>query len=168
MKPTKIYIKRNTINKGIAESWMQAVEIIKTKTNADIIIKADNDAIFMTQNWLRDMVSLFKRNTKIILSPYVEGLDANPGGVLRQRMSNEMPYVLINDKVLGIVPYLGGIVWATPAELYNGFKFPDNLPGNKDYFISQYARRMGYSLFYMEEARVYHLGGNKGQVVDYK
>jgi len=164
MKPLKIYIKRNKKNKGIAIGWNQAVEIAKEKIKPQILIKVDDDAEFMTPNWLKVMIEIFERNRTLILSPYVEGLEDSPGGVLRRRMKGS-PYVLINDRVLGIVPFLGGIVWASPVEVYDDFRFPEDqfIVGNKDYIISQYARSIGYSLFYVEELRVYHQEGTKRQ-----
>lgn len=159
----------NQENTGIAKGWNQAIKLIKETDKYDIIIKIDNDAQMLTKGWLKSMVSIFERNRKVILSPYVEGLEDSPGGVLRQRASGEMPYVLINDNVLGIVPYLGGIVWAAPIELYEDFSFDESgfMVGNKDYLISLYAKSQGYGLFYIENLRVYHIDGTLGQKQKY-
>lgn len=154
----KLY-KKNT---GIAKGWNNAIELIKKTGDYDIVIKVDNDAQLMTEGWLKDMVEIFERNRTLILSPSVEGLDGLPGGVLRQRQGDS-PYVTINDRVLGIVPNLGGIVFATPIELFNEWTFNPSFDGNKDYLLSQYASAMGYSMFYMEEYRVAHIDGTKGQ-----
>ena len=55
---------------------------------------------------------------------------------------------MINDRTLGIVPFLGGIVWASPIEVYDNWKFPEEsfYVGNKDYLISRYAKSIGYTL----------------------
>lgn len=153
-----IYEKENI---GIAEAWNKCAEALK---DCDIIIKIDNDAELMTKNWLKLMVEIFERNRNVILSPYVEGLEDSPGGVLRES-PNGSPYNLINDRVLGLVPYLGGICWAAPKEVYKDFKFDGamNLAGNKDYIISQYAKSQGFNLFYLEETRLAHIDGTKGQ-----
>ena len=153
-------------NVGIAKGWNDAIDLIKQHGEYDLVIKIDNDAEMLSENWLKDMVSIYERNVNVILSPYVEGLEDSPGGVLRQRGGQD-PYVMINDKVLGFVPYLGGIVWAAPMRLYKDFKFPEGIQGNKDYFISQYAVGLGYHLFYMEELRVSHIEGTKGQKEKY-
>lgn len=163
----KAIVKYNRQNEGIAKGWNQAIELIKKTGKYDIVCKVDNDALLMTDGWLKMMVDLFERNRKIILSPYVEGLEDSPGGVLRQRSGGESPYVMINERVLGVAPHLGGIVFGSPIELYDNFKFPEDLKGNKDYFLSRYALQRGWTLFYMEEARVFH-NGQEEQVKDYK
>lgn len=150
-------------NVGLAKGWNNIVEFIKAEGEYDIIIKVDNDAELMSDGWLNAMVELFERNRKMILSPYVEGLEGSPGGVLRQRASGDSPYMMINDRVLGLVPNLGGIVFATPIELWKNWKFDELYEGNKDLILSQYARKIGFACFYMEEFRVWHIDGTTGQ-----
>lgn len=150
-------------NVGLSKGWNNIVDFIKSEGEYDVIVKLDNDAEMMTENWLAAMVEIFERNRKVILSPYVEGLDGSPGGVLRQRASGDSPYMTINDRILGIVPNLGGICFATPIELWVSWKFDEAYEGNKDYLLSQYARQLGYNLFYMEEFRVWHIDGTSGQ-----
>lgn len=150
-------------NAGLAKGWNNIVEFIKAEGEYDIIIKVDNDAELMTPGWLEAMVRIYERNRRLILSPYVEGLEGSPGGVLRQRATGDSPYLLINDRVLGMVPNLGGIVFATPIEAWEGWTFDEAYEGNKDLIFSKYAAQRGYSLFYMEEFRVWHIDGTKGQ-----
>lgn len=150
-------------NVGLAKGWNNIVDFIKSEGEYDIIVKVDNDAELMTEGWLAAMVDVFDRNRKVILSPYVEGLEGSPGGVLRQRVSGDSPYMMINDHVLGIVPNLGGIVFATPIEIFNEWRFDEAYEGNKDYLLSLYARKHGYNLFYMEQFRVWHIDGTAGQ-----
>lgn len=152
-----------TENVGLAKGWNNIVDFIKSEGEYDIVVKVDNDAELMSNGWLASMVEIYERNRKVILSPYVEGLDGSPGGVLRQRAGGDSPYLLINDKVLGFVPNLGGIVFATPIELWNDWRFDELYEGNKDLLLSHHARNLGYSLFYMEEYRVWHIDGTKGQ-----
>ena len=147
-------------NIGIAKGWNTMVKEIGQ--DYDIIIKIDNDAYFLTKDWLKELVEIFRRQRKIILSPYVEGLDAVPGGVLRQSESGTN-YALINDRVLGLTSHLGGIVFASPKELYDNWEFKEDMKGNKDFILSQYAKQLGYQLAYFEEARVWHYEGTKGQ-----
>ncbi len=150
-------------NIGIAKGWDKAIEEIKRIDDFDIVVKLDNDAEMLTDGWLKTIVDIFEINKKVILSPYVEGLQDSPGGVMRQRADGESPYIRINDNVLGIVPNLGGICFATPIEVYKDFKFPKDIRGNKDYYLSKYAQGLGYALAYMEEFRVYHQDGTEGQ-----
>lgn len=166
----KVFYHRNEKNVGIAKAWNQAADLIAGKmaapqrTDYDILIKIDNDCEMMSEGWLKEMIEIFERNRMVVLSPYVEGLEDSPGGVLRQR-SGKDPYVLINDRVLGVVPNLGGICFAAPRELYKDFRFEASsfYAGNKDYMLSIYARQNGYTLFYMEELRCYHIDGTLGQ-----
>lgn len=160
---TKFRYKLYEKNVGIAKGWNNCIEFIKSEGEYDIVIKIDNDAEMMTDGWLKAMVDLFERNRTIILSPYVEGLEGAPGGVLRQRQSGASPYLQINDYVLGLVSYLGGICYATPIKLFDGWTFDEKFDGNKDYLLSQYALSKKFSLFYMEEYRVWHIDGSKGQ-----
>ena len=155
-------------NIGVAKGWDKLIKRIKEVGGYDIVVKVDNHAEMMTKGWLKEMVYIFERNRMVILSPYVEGLEDSPGGVMRQRPDGESPYVLINDKVMGMVPNLGGIVFATPLKLYDNFSFPEGIQGNKDYYLSQYARSLGYNLMYMEEFRVWHIDGTAGQKIKYK
>jgi GT2 family glycosyltransferase len=152
----------NKENIGIAKGWNMAVDTIKSESFYDIIVKVDNDAEFLSPNWLKVMVELFRRQRKMVLSPSVEGLEDSPGGVLRQVSSGGSPYVIINDTILGNVPHLGGICFAAPASLYDDWRFED-VKGNKDYLLSQHARAIGYLLLYCEELRVWHIDGTLGQ-----
>lgn len=153
----------NGKNEGLAKGWNQAIDLVKKSGEYDILIKIDNDAEMLTDNWLVAMCDLYERNRTILLSPYVEGLDGLPGGVLRARSSDASPYMLINDRVLGYVPNIGGIVFATPVELLKEWKFDESYNGNKDFLLCQYAKTQGYSIFYMEEFRVYHIDTSEGQ-----
>lgn len=154
----------NASNVGIAKGWNQAVELIKKTGKYDIIIKVDNDCELLTPRTIAAVVDIYERNRKFVLSPCVEGLEDSPGGVLRQS-EGASPYAFLNERVLGIVPYLGGIFWAAPSTLYDNFAFDEEtfIAGNKDYLISQYAKSAGYGLFYLEEFRVKHMDGTVGQ-----
>ncbi|MHA1210829.1 MAG: glycosyltransferase [Candidatus Heimdallarchaeota archaeon] len=159
-----LFLKENL---GVAGGWMKAIDTIRDLKKYDIVIKVDNDSLLITDGWLDAMVDLFDRNKGLVLSPTVEGLEGTPGGVLRQRMDGQSPYVSINDKILGVVPNLGGIVFASYLEMYNGFEFPEDLPGNKDYYLSMAVKGKGFSLFYMEEYNVVHMDGSTGQLKKY-
>lgn len=154
-------------NVGLAKGWNNIVQFIKSEGKYDIIVKIDNDAEIITEGFLKAMVEIFERNRTVCLSPYVEGLEGSPGGVLRQRVTGDSPYMMVNDRVLGFVPHLGGIVYATPIKVWDGFKFDETYEGNKDVLLSKHAREVGYSLFYMEEYRVWHIDGTAGQQKKY-
>src|SRR3990167_3222788 len=86
---------------------------------------------------------------------------------MRQRSGEGMPYIIINETVLGNVPNIGGIVFAHEMALVDEWKFDTTYKGNKDYILCQYARALGYSIFYMEEYRVSHQLGTSGQQEKY-
>lgn len=159
----KLRYKLYEENVGLAKGWNNIVEFIRSEGEYDIIVKIDNDAEVLTEGFIKAMVNIYERNRKVILSPYVEGLEGSPGGVLRARATGDSPYMMINDIVLGLVPNIGGIVFATPIEAWKGWKFDELYEGNKDYLFCQYARSIGYSCFYMEEYRVWHIDGTAGQ-----
>lgn len=167
LKTQNCKVEYNEKNVGLEIGWNQCIDFIRKTGEYDIIIKIDNDAQMLTQGWLKAMIDLFERNSTLILSPYVEGLENTPGGVMRQRITSDNLYVLINDMVLGNVPNLGGIVFAHHIDLVKDWKFPVSFEGNKDYLLSQYAKALGYSLFYMEEFRVWHQLGTEGQKKKY-
>lgn len=150
-------------NMGLAKGWNNILDWIKKEDAYDVVVKVDNDAEMLTEGWLKAMVALFERNRKLVLSPYVEGLENTPGGVLRQRASGDSPYMMIHDTVLGLVPHLGGIVYAHPIELLAAWRFDELAAGNKDVLLSKWAQGQGYALFYMEEYRVWHIDGTLGQ-----
>lgn len=159
----KINFRPYAQNVGLAKGWNNMLDWIKSEGGYDIVVKVDNDAEMLSQGWLKAMVEIFKRNRKVVLSPYVEGLEHTPGGVLRERQSGDSPYLMINDTVLGLVPHLGGIVMAHPIELVKDWRFDELAAGNKDIMLSKYARERGFALFYMEEYRVWHIDGTIGQ-----
>jgi glycosyltransferase involved in cell wall biosynthesis len=172
---TQEWLKTNTFttgmnilkdNVGIAKGWNMAIEMTK---GYDIIVKIDNDVEFVSDKWLEQIVDLFRRNRKMVLSPYVEGLENSPGGTIRHRDSGEMPYIIINDIVLGLVPNLGGILFASPKELYDEFRFEEAsfYTGGKDYQLSMYAKSIGYMLCYIEELRIKHMDTTVGQHAKY-
>lgn len=158
----------NKENTGVAGGWNQLLDLVEKTGKYDIIMKIDNDAQMMSEDWLKNIVDIYERNRTLILSPYVEGLEDAPGGVLRQNQGEGQPYVLINDHVLGIVPFVGGISLAAPAEAYKDFRFENGfIKGNKDYMFCQYAKSIGFSPFYVEELKVWHIDGTVGQKKKY-
>lgn len=168
LKDQKATVQYNEKNTGLAEGWNQAFQMIKDAPEKyDILIKIDNDARMLTEGWLKAMVELFERNATLVLSPYVEGLEATPGGVMRQRADGGSPYFIIHETVLGAVPNIGGICFAHRADLIKDWKFVTTYQGNKDYLLCQYAKALGYTCFYMEEYRVEHQLTTSGQKEKY-
>jgi len=150
-------------NVGISKGSNMALDAIGN--DYDIIIKVDNDCFFLTKDWLKNMVDLFKINHQVALSPYVEGLKDHPGGTPRGRESGTNPYVKIGDNLLGMVSHLGGICIAVPAKAYELFRWPeiDFYSGEQDWRFSQWCKAIGYNMMYIENIRVSHGGGTAEQ-----
>lgn len=151
----------NSENYGISKGSNQALDLIGDKY--DIVIKVDNDCEFLTEGWLKEIVDLFNRNRKLVVSPRVEGLRDNPGGVPRQR------YIYIGEHFMGTAPHLGGICCAALSEIYKDFRWEekDFFHGEQDYVFSQYATKQGFLLAYMENIIVEHIDTTSGQEEQY-
>ena len=150
----------NKENVGISKGSNQALDEIK---DYDIIVKVDNDCEFLTNNWLREIVDLFERNSVLVVSPRVEGLRDNPGGVPR------VNYFYIGHHFLATAPHIGGICIAANSKLYKDFRWDDKdfLHGEQDYIFSTYALKQGYILCYMENSIVEHMDTTAGQEKKY-
>lgn len=145
--------KRLEKNVGISKGSNMALDWINESGQYDIIGKTDNDCEFLTDGWLKEIVSVFESNNMAIVSPYVEGLIDHPGGSPRLRNG------YIGDHYVGVVEHLGGICCFAPREAYESFRWKDNdfLHGLQDSIFSNAMRQNGYVLLYLENVRVEHL-----------
>ena len=141
-------------NKGISKASNEALNMMGDKY--DVIIKVDNDCLFLTDNWLSEVVDTYERQQQFVISPRVEGLRDSPGGVPRTQ------YVYVGEQFFGLAPHLGGICEAAPAKIYKDFRWDeeDFLHGDQDYIFSQYAIKAGYILAYNENIIVEHMEGS--------
>lgn len=151
------YIHLSPDNKGITNASNHLVEEIM-KRDYDIVIKVDNDARFMTKEWLETIVDLWKRNHKLYMSPYPEGLVSNPGGAPRVGSAYIGPYLV------EVTMHIGGFVAAIDAHAYKNFRWSDQfLHGNQDTEASMSFRKMGYMPCYIPIHRAFHMDGTVGQ-----
>lgn len=152
----------NRTNQGISIASNQAIN--QMVGLFDIIMKVDNDAVFMTEGWLKAMVEIWKANRLIALSPYVQGLRDNPGGAPR------VGYGEIKGEQLGLTHHLGGICHFVDASAYKDFRWNENsfLHGIQDLEFSNYLKANGYQMAYMENHFVNHgVDGTEGQMKRY-
>lgn len=171
----KIYNKEN---KGISIASNQAIDRIMKGHKADlpnpnesraesykydIIIKYDNDCLSLTQDWLKTVVDLYKRNHMVVMSPYPEGLRDNPGGPPRLTYGN------FNGQMIGVVNHIGGLCHIAPASVYEDFRWNEDQPlhGLQDLELSQYISKQGYQQIYLEGIKVEHIFGTAKQHKDY-
>lgn len=123
-----------------------------------LIIKVDNDCKFMTKGWLDTIVDLWKRNHKLYMSPYVEGLVHSPGGAQR------VGYAYIGPYMVEVTQHIGGIFAAIDGRAYESFRWTDQfLHGNQDMEASMAFRKLGYMPMYLPLHRVQHCDGTEGQ-----
>lgn len=159
-----VTVINNLENVGISKGSNQALDAMGDEY--DIIIKVDNDCEMLSSKWLESFVDIYEMNPRLILSPAVEGLVDNPGGVPRQG-----GYGILNQKYLiGVTPHIGGIFCVAPATAYDNFRWPndDFLHSNQDAQFSLYARESGYTLGYLENTRCVHIDTTAGQKEKYK
>lgn len=151
----------NDINFGISKASNQALEEIGN--GYDIIIKVDNDCVFLTDNWLSEIVDLYERQKRILVSPRIEGLRDSPGGVPRTQ------YGYVGHHFIALAPHLGGICIAAPSQIYEKFRWEEDdfLHGEQDYVFSQYAVSQNYVLAYLENIICEHTDTTSGQEIKY-
>lgn len=147
----------NKDNKGISIASNQALDSIGE--NYDIIMKVDNDCLFLTDGWLAKMVEIWETNHMLALSCYVQGLKDNPGGAPR------IVYGTINDELIGMTRHIGGICHFVSAKAYKDFRWDEDSPlhGVQDLELSHYLLQNGYQMGYMENYFCEHVDGTEGQ-----
>ncbi len=156
------HLTKNLDNRGMSIGYNQALEAMGDKY--DIIVQYDNDCLSLTDNWLAEMVKLYKKNKMIVWAAYPEGLKDTPGGAPRQA------YGQLGGHLVGMTQHLGGLCLVVPSRVFKTFKWDNNDPlrGIQDIVFSQWLVRNGYGLAYVEDLRVRHgLGGTVQQYKDF-
>lgn len=161
----------NKENVGCPAAYNQGIDAIKNGSPAyDVIVLTDNDVKFKTDNWLSEVVDLFERTTKLVVSPYVEGLRDNPGGSPRVGFAEAglPPRGYIGEHYLGFVRHMGNIVQALPASFFNNWRFDTNTfkHGTQSFQVAGAAFSRGFALAYMEKIYVEHLHTTAKQEVE--
>lgn len=150
-------VLHNEDNKGISMASNQALDMIGD--DYDIIVKVDNDCLFLTDEWLKTMVEIWETNHMLALSCYIQGLRDNPGGAPR------LVYGNIKDQLLGMTRHLGGICHFVSAKAYKDFRWDEESPlhGVQDLELSHYLLSKGYQMGYLENFFAEHFEGTEGQ-----
>lgn len=126
----------------------------------DLIILTDNDCEFISQGWLKEIVDLYQRETKIIVSPYVEGLSDNPGG------GSRAGHFYVGEHYLGATQHMGNICQVIPIKFFNDkwrFDVHTFKHGTQSHQVAREAARKGYMLAYLEDIKVEHMDTTQGQ-----
>lgn len=157
------YLEKRGENVGITKGSNAMIDAIKDrKKEYQIIIKIDNDCEFMTKDWLKTVVDLWKRNHKLYMSPYPEGLVHNPGGAPR------IGYSYIGPYFVEVTRHIGGFFAAIDARAHDEFRWKDQFKhGNQDMEASMEFRKQGYMPCYVPLHRIMHMNTTSGQHKDY-
>lgn len=147
----------NKDNKGISISSNQALDMIGE--DYDIIMKIDNDCLFITEGWLKTMVDIWETNHMLAMSCYIQGLKDNPGGAPR------LVYGTIQDQIIGMTRHLGGICHFVSSNAYKDFRWDEESPlhGVQDLELSHHLLANGYQMGYLENYFAEHYEGTEGQ-----
>lgn len=155
----KAHLIENVENVGISKGSNQALDAIGK--DFDIIMKVDPDCLFLTPNWLKTMVRIYKSNHKIALSCYIQGLRDNPGGAPREFYG----YLFKEHEQLGFSKHLGGICHFVSSKAYDDFRWDENsfLHAQQDLEFSMHLNSRGYAMGYLENYFAEHYEGTEGQ-----
>lgn len=155
---TTRYVSGAGYNKGLTFASNYLLDMMTEKIKPKIIIKVDNDCEFKTFGWLEDFVDLWKRNHKLYMSPYPEGLVQNPGGGAR------VGHAYIGPYFVEVAQHVGGLCAFVDARAYEVFRWQDKfLHGMQDAEASRAFREMGYMPCYIPRHRVMHIDTTEGQ-----
>jgi len=158
------WLMPNEENKGISIASNQALDEI-AHHDYDIIMKVDNDCVFLSDGWLKRMVDIWKRNNITALSCYVQGLKDNPGGAER------IGHGFIDGEYIGITNHLGGICHFVDASAYKNFRWNEDsfYHGIQDVELSRYLASNGFQMAYLENYFCNHgVDGTEGQMNRFK
>lgn len=159
--PTFKHLHVSPDNKGITIASNGLIDEIM-KGDYQLVIKVDNDCEFMTKWWLESFVDLWKRNHKLYMSPYPEGLQHNPGGAPR------IGHAFIGAYFIEVALHIGGLIAAVDARAYKDFRWTDHfLHGNQDAEASAAFRELDYMPMYLPMHRVCHMDTTIGQQKNY-
>ena len=153
-----IHLILNSENVGISVGNNQAIDAMKGKY--DFIASIDNDCKIHTDNWLKEMLHIFESHYQILLSPYIEGLVENAGGVPRYAYRN------LRGHVVGLTPHLGAICLMMHKSVFDTWRWneKDFMHGLQDLELTKHSKALGYVCAYVEDLRAEHIDSSVGQM----
>ena len=148
----------NAENLGLSRASNQALEAIR---GYDLIVKFDNDCEVVTAGILAEIVEIYRHERgRYVLSPRVEGVNRQP---------ERGWYSEIGGWRIGWTSIVGGLFHAVPAEVYEQYRYPEDLPkvrGQSAHFCS-WIRASGGQVGYIEDLVVNHYEGTDRQMSRY-
>lgn len=161
-------------NEGVPHAYnkmLDAMKALEGEGKYDLVVLTDNDCEFKSDNWLADIVDIYKRQQKLIISPYIEGLRDNPGGAERTGLKEfGVPkHGYVGDHFLGFSVMQGNICQAIPRAFFDIFTFDEDtfLHGTQSIQVSRAALENGFLLAYAEQIIVEHMDTTGGQAKNY-
>lgn len=142
-------------NIGIASG----LNMIIHKLTAPIIIKMDDDCKIQSDNFFLHLMAVNKLNPDLVFSPFPVGLINSFGGApLTGKRYTQYSGDTDTHYTFRPVIHVGGFARVTPLNILKGCKFkPDLQPGvsgNEDGQFSEYCRREGIKMAYLENALI--------------
>ena len=151
----KVYVYSLGQNIGINRGVNFAVDHIGNKY--DVIVKIDNDAQIKTDGWLEKCLRVLDK--KMLISPYVQGLIENRGGVDRIGFDEH------NN--IGITPFIGGFCMIGFKEAWSkdsgGWEYPVPKHSGGDKAFCMKLALAGYGFGYVENVIIKHIETTAGQ-----
>jgi glycosyltransferase involved in cell wall biosynthesis len=175
IKPSKITKNRINNNFCILHEWPENAGIgeglnrIMPELKGNLILKLDEDAKIISQNFFEQALAIHKRFPDAIWSPYPVGLISNGGGPKGYKhdvwwnKDNDIYYTRRH------VQHVGGFARFSPAKLSKNFIFQNDLikgvSGDEDGQFSSYCNRNNIPMFYLENGLVVeHNSSTLGQI----
>lgn len=145
-------------NIGINRAVNFAVDRMK---DYDIIIKYDNDMEAITDGWLYKCLEAMQTN--MLLSPYIDGLLENRGGVMRT--GEKAPGNISLSYAIGGMVMIGlNKAWTKDS---NGWTIPAALHAGGDMDFCYKLSLEGYVFGYKEDVIIKHMDTSLGQMKKY-
>lgn len=146
-----IYLHENI---GIAN----AMNYIYPQLHGDIIIKLDEDAKIISNNFFEHILEINKLCPNLVFSPYPVGLINNPGGVLSKNHKVIKSEDTNTYYTLRLVNHIGGFSRISPSNITKSWKFQNDLikgiSGNEDSQHSNLCNINNIPMAYLENAIV--------------
>lgn len=146
-------------NLGISRGSNIALDCIFRKPY-DLIAKMDNDCFVVTSDILRHLVGCFEDNkiwaAQMALSPHVLGIVNQPTRIREHGR---------NGIAIGETGMIGGLFHILPAKVYEGFRYPEDLPlaWGQDDALCAWLNMCGVIIGYVEPVIVEHYLTTAGQ-----
>lgn len=145
-------------NRGITYASNACVDAILLSHEYQIVGKVDNDCLFLTKGWLETMVDLWRRNHKLYMAPYPEGLVDHPGGSWRVGHST------IGEEFVEVAAHLPGLCAFIDSSAFYNFRWRDDFyHGQQDVEATTNFKSRAFMPCVIPRHRIQHMDTTVGQ-----